>query len=527
MSGIKAIIENPHPIYTNNVSYWNFLLQSYEGGKNYTNATISTGASRNGNIISELFTSVWAGGKKIENSTVEGNLFRHARETNADFATRVKMSYYYNFCAPIIDIYTNHLFKQPILEEWGNIEKAVEQRESDVNRMGDSIGEHRSDLFNLAQVYGHMYTVIDSPTPTGTILNLKDKMDQGQFPYFVDFQPQNVINWDYDRFGQLNWIVLLEVGSNNADPMAYSKEKAVNKNYRMWTRTEWILYDNEYKELGRASHNLGIVPVTITFDKKSKSVKNMLGISSIADIAFIARDVYNSCSELRQILRDQTFSFLTLQGKSNDYNQLEVGTNKGLLYPEGMNAPGYISPESSNAETYFTHIANQVTKMFQIAKLEGGSANQEQTAVQESGTSKAWDFNETNAALTQKAANMEDAEMKRWDIFAKWEGQKGFDGSVTYGTSFDIQSLTADLDEAEKSLKLEIGKEFNKEIKKAIAKKKFPRMPDDKMDGILADIDANEGREEGGSLLKKLGLKQKDGNLPEKKGVDNVPFIKK
>ncbi len=55
------------------------------------------------------------------------------------------------------------------------------------------------------------------------------------------------------------------------------------------------------------------VPVTVTFDKKSESVKNMLGISAIADISFIARDVYNASSELRQILRDQTFAFLTLQ----------------------------------------------------------------------------------------------------------------------------------------------------------------------------------------------------------------------
>ncbi len=521
MSGIKEMIDSPHPVYLQNVGYWNFLLQSYEGGRNYTNSAIRTGSGRDGNILKDIFVKVFAGGKEVTPGQVEGNLFRHVRETNSDFDTRQKMSYYYNFCAPIIDIYTNHLFKQPVTEDWANIKASVEKREDDIDKMGSSIQEYRIDLFNLSQVYGHMFTVVDSPKAQGTIRSVQDKIDQDQFPYFVNYHPQNIINWDLDRFGQLNWILILETENDNADPFAYSKEKKDKSTYRLWTRMEWVLVNEEGKEIERASHNLGVVPVSVTFDKKSKSLRNMLGISSIADISFIARDVYNSSSELRQILRDQTFSFLTLQGKATDYNQIEVGTNKGLLYPKDHLAPAYISPQSENAEVYFRHIDKQVTKMFQLAKLEGGSANQEQTAQRESGTSKAWDFNETNAALTTKASNMQDAEMKRWDIFARWEGKKSFEGEVTYGDKFDIQSLNDDLEEAEKALKLQMGNEFNKEIKKAIAKKKFPRMPDKEIEKILADIDSNEGLESGGSLLDKIGLRVKNGNLPEKKGKDN------
>ena len=526
MSGIKEIIDSPHPVYLQNVGYWRFLLQSYEGGRNYTNSAIRTGSGSDGSILKSIFTTikVFAGGKEITPHQLEGNLFRHVRETNSDFATRQKMSYYYNFCAPIIDIYTNHLFKQPVTEEWANIKSSVLKREEDIDKMGSSIKEYRTDLFNLAQIYGHMFTVIDSPKASGTIRTLQDKIDQGQFPYFVNYHPQSIINWSLDRFGQLNWILILEDEDESGDPNQFSKDKEHKANYRLWTRTEWILVDAEGKEIEQANHNLGVVPVVVTFDKKSKHLRNMLGISAIADIAFIARDVYNASSELRQILRDQTFSFLTLQGKAGDYDQIEVGTNKGLLYPKEHNKPEYISPLSSNAEVYFTHIDKQVTKMFQIAKLEGGSAQQNQTSDVKSGTSKAWDFNETNAALTSKASNMQDAEMKRWNIFAIWEGKKKFEGSVIYGDKFDIQSLMDDLDEAEKTMKLELGKEFNKEIKKAIVKKKFPRMPEKDLKVILDDIEANEGVEEGGSLLTKLGLRQSNnnGNKPEKKGEGNV-----
>lgn len=531
MSGVKEIIDSPHPVYLNNLAYWNFLLQSYEGGKSYTNAAVLTDSGKDGNILSELFVKVFAGGKQVDKQAVEGNLFRHVRETNNDFATRVKMSYYYNFCAPIIDIYTNHLFKQAIIEDWANIENAVEARKDNIDRMDSTIDEYRSNLFNLTQVYGHMFTVIDVPTVNGTINNLQDKINQGAFPYFVNVSPQNVMNWDLDRFGQLNWIMILDSDSDNADPFNFKKENAKTRTYRLWTRMEWILVNGDGNEIARGAHNLGVVPVTLTYEKASRKEKSCLGISAIADIAFIARDVYNSSSELRQILRDQTFSILTIQGKATEYNQISVGSQKGLLYPEERNAPAYISPQAENAQNYFTHIDKQVTKMFQLAKLEGGSATNDQSAGQQSGTSKAWDFNETNSCLAQKASNMQDAEMKRWQIFALWEGQKKFDGDVTYGTNFDIQSLNDDLDEAEKSMKLEMGKLFNIEIKKSIAKKKFPRMPEDEMDAILDDIESAEGEEETGSLLTKLGIKQtKNGDLPAKKGEPDeklIPKVKK
>ena len=522
--GVKEIIDSPHPEYIGNLPYWNFLLQSYEGGKNYTNATVMTESGRDGNILSELFVKVFAGGKEVSQQSVEGNLFRHVRETNSDFATRVRMSYYYNFCAPIIDIYTNHLFKQAIIEDWKNIDAAVQRRKDDIDRMGSTLDEYRSNLFNLAQVYGHMFTIVDTPTINGTINNLQDKIDRGLFPYFVDYHPQNITNWDLDRFGQPNWVMVLEKENNNPDPMNYSKDSMVKKSYRLWTRQEWILFDGDAKEIARATHGLGVVPIVCTYDKKSRRLRNFLGVSALADIAFIARDVYNSSSELRQILRDQTFAILTLQGKASEYNQIQVGSNKGLLWPEERERPGYISPAAENAQNYFMHINNQVTKMFQLAKLEGGSANQDQTAQKESGTSKAWDFNETNACLAERASNMEDAEMKRWDIFAKWESKPTFEGSVQYGRNFDIQSLNDDLDEAEKSMRLEMGKEFNKAVKKAIARKKFPRMPEKEMDVILDDIDSAEGVEEVGSLLTKLGMnvKKPNGDLPVKKGVQNV-----
>jgi hypothetical protein len=224
--------------------------------------------------------------------------------------------------------------------------------------------------------------------------------------------------------------------------------------------------------------------------------------------------VYNSCSELKQILRDQTFAFLAIQGTSDEYNELSVGTSKALLYPETRNVPQYISPPSQNAEVYFAHIDRQVSKMFQLAKLESGGLSAQVSNPsgqgiqdQQSGVSKAWDFNQTNSALSKKAGNLEDGEMKLWNTFSRWVNGNDFEGRVEYPNEVSIQSLNQDLDEAEKIMRLSLGTEFNKEVKRAIIKKKFPRMNDKDLGKLIDGMETQEeqaGKGESGRLLDRV-----------------------
>jgi hypothetical protein len=205
-------------------------------------------------------------------------------------------------------------------------------------------------------------------------------------------------------------------------------------------------------------------------------------------------------------LRDQTFAFLAVQGKATDYDETVIGVTKGLIYPEGMAAPQYVSPPSANAEVYFGYIDRQVKKMFQIAKLEGGSGGEESDpATQQSGVAKAWDFNQTNSALNLKANNLNDAEIKIWQQFALWEG-KEFDGSIQYPQEFSIQSVNQDLDEAEKMLRISLGTEVDNAVKEAIIKKKFPRMPEEKIEQMVDSMKAKSVEVKSNRLSERMGL---------------------
>lgn len=489
MPSVKNLIESPHTIFNMYHDFFDFLLSSYEGGLDFCKGHI--GQSTSQNSLKNWAFKIFAGSVELKTQR-SGNLFMHPKERWQDYNDRLQMSYYYNFCAPIIDIYTDHLFKQPINIDFGDIETEVEERRENIDNKDGSIGEFRKEMADLAQIYGHIFVITDSPQFEGQVVTKADILNNNLLPYFTLHHPQNVLNWALDEFGRPYWVIVRESSDTNSDPFHYDKEKIESIRYRLWTRQEWILYNDKYDEIWRGTHGLGVVPITCVFDKQSKKVRNFLGISAIADIAFISRDIYNSCSELKQILRDQTFAFLAIQGNSSEYDELSVGTSKGLLYPPDRAMPQYVSPPSVNAEVYFKHIDRQVSKIFQLAKLEGGSVQApDQSAVMQSGVSKAWDFNQTNSALSKKAGNLEDGETKLWQIYAKWL-DKEFDGSIQYPHEFSIQSLNADLDEAEKIMRLNLGAEFNKEIKSTIMQKKFPRMSKEDLDAMIKTMKAQE-----------------------------------
>lgn len=505
LNNIKQIVESPHPIYKRYRNYWDFLLQSYEGGLDYCNAST--------NMAANAQFTLTVDGKTVQ-PKISGNLFMHKKELTEDYSERVRMSYYYNFCAPIIDIYSNHLFKDSVIENFEGLnDSTIENVQEDIDRQGSNLTEFRKEVSNMAQVYGHVFVACDVPMANGNIITLKDQIDQRQFPYFVMYHPQNIINWSLDEFGQPYWVLLREELDSNQDIVTFDKNKTTKTQYRLWTRDEWAVFDDDYNLVMTGPHTAGRVPVTCFFDTKSKKARNFLGVSSIADIAYIARDVYNSCSELRQILRDQTFAFLALQGSSDEYKELSVGTSKGLLYPDGRNVPQFVSPPADNANVYFQHIDRQVSKMFQLAKLEGGSASfSGQTAVQESGVSKAWDFNQTNSALAKKASNMEDGELRLWQIFAAQDGTE-FTGKIEYPREFSVKDLMSDLNEAEKLFRIQLGKTFDMEVKKAIIKKKFPRKSEQDIEKMEKEIQ---------NIQPEAGM---NGNVAGQSIRDKMPFL--
>lgn len=521
---IKNLVKEPHWINRRYSPFWDFLLQSYEGGIDYTNARILNQGLTNGLYDSQF--RYFVNGVQQDTRNIYGNLFMHTKEKVEDYNRRVGMSYYYNFCAPVCDIYADHLFRQAVNEDWEELEDIMMVVGNDIDRRGASVQEFRKQMSDMAQIHGHCFVISDSPQAakiSKAVRTRKDQMETRAFPYVSLYRPNDLINWALDEYGQPYWILLRDCYDKNEDPKTFDKDKTTKYEYRLWTRTTWEIYNEDFELIGAGINPLGEVPITCVYDRKSMKVKNFLGLSQIADISLIARDIYNASSELRQILRDQTFAFLALEGSSEEYAALTLGTGKGLIYPEGRKEPKYISPPTDNATVYFDHIDRQISKIFSIAKIDAGIGGQAKSAPSggasvdsQSGISKAWSFNQTNSSLSTKASFLEDAEMRIWTHFAAWD-DKTFTGSVQYPNDFSISDLQSDLNECEQESRLGLGKTFNVEIRKAIVKKKFPRMDDEKIEEMAQEIEELQTQKPSSSMADRV-KKLFGGNIQTSKG---------
>jgi hypothetical protein len=183
MSNIKDLVENKHYVYKQYCDFWNFLLDSYEGGVDYTQSLVLSGRTNAFSTLTDSLFKIFSGGKEIT-SVTQSNLFQHPKERAKDYKDRVQMSYLYNFCSPIIDIYTDHLFKQGVNSDFGSLEDIVNKRRGNIDKKGASIGEFRKELAESCQIYGHSFVLCDSPSVDKPLLTFKDVIDNDIFPYF-------------------------------------------------------------------------------------------------------------------------------------------------------------------------------------------------------------------------------------------------------------------------------------------------------------------------------------------------------
>ena len=85
-------LKKKNPLYTANIEEWLFYRRSYFGGKQY----------RDGNY-----------------------LLRHPFESEENYKRRKTIAYFYNYCAPIIDIYIAYLTKNQPIRTYGELSPAA------------------------------------------------------------------------------------------------------------------------------------------------------------------------------------------------------------------------------------------------------------------------------------------------------------------------------------------------------------------------------------------------------------------
>ncbi|EOD6353507.1 hypothetical protein ACJZ04_002301 [Acinetobacter baumannii] len=466
---LRTLIERRHPKYEALVAHWNFMEETYNGGRKW-------------------FSS---------------NIFRYIKEGDKEFKNRIERAYRFNHTREVVDLINKYLFKQAITRNDKDAPQCVIDFWKSATKGNLTINDFVRQVSKKTSLFGRVGIVVDRSRADMEIVSRQDEVEANLHTYSYIVEPQRLLDYSFDENGELNWILIHEIGRDDEDPFD-SSGKPVNR-FRLWTKQHWALY--EVKEgkgkkvavslVDSSNHDLGEVPVILA--------DNIIGDDQysapalIDDIAYLDRATANYLSNLDAIIQDQTFSQLAMPaqnlmpGEESHDKLLEMGTKRVFLYDgEGGSQPFYLSPDVKQADLLMTTINKIIGEIYHTVGLAGERTKQDNAVGidNSSGVAKAYDFERVNALLTAKADSLETIENKIVRLVAKWNGERidDKDSYVSYPDNFDTRGLYDEFDISARLMLIEAPDTVRRTQMEAVIDKLFPQLAKELKEKMLKEL---------------------------------------
>lgn len=484
---LSSFYHNRHPLYAAMLPHWNFLEATYRGGRDW----------------------------------FDKNIFRYIKEGDKEFQERIARSYRFNHTKEVVELVQKYLFK-------GEIKRNVEIAPDEIKQLWKSstLGGHTISQFMRQvsignSIFGRVAVVVDNnyvPLIKGARTVKDEKSSKGRIYVYMVKAPDILdYAWDEDGDGELLWIKLREVVRDDADP--FNSTNNVIERVRLWTRTEWMLFEevesdevwvnpNTGKQEKKRSivlkdkgeNKLGFVPVRFSDHTISDDHYTVPGL--IDDVAYLDRAVANYLSNLDAIIQDQTFSQLAIPVQSLNpgddlYNKaLDMGTKRIFVYDGGAGSsatPFFLSPDSKQAGIILTVVEKIINEIYHTIGLAGERTKQDNALGidNSSGVAKAYDFERVNSLLLAKAQSCENLENWIVDTALEWHGlDKPENDLVTYPATFDIASMADEVVLAETLGRINAPIEVRREQMRSLVDKIFPQPKKETKKKLADNIDS-------------------------------------
>lgn len=432
---VNPLLEKRHPEYEENREHWCFLTDSFVGGPK------------------------WLG----------KNIFQFHKEGPEEFKDRLRRSYRQNICREVIEIWTANLFKEAITRA-ADAPEVVKTFWGKVDKKGRDIQAFMEEVSDWSKAVSPCYLVVDlparKPEDKGLVLSKADEDSKGYSkPYVYLVLPQQMLDFSKDEDDNFNWCAIEEFGRDDEDPLTSSREKI--RRIRLWTRTEWSLFQVVQRKDGKedlllidaATHDLGVVPVVPVAYKEGLNSGG--AISLIDDIAYVDRAIANFESQLGTLVADQCFSqlFIPKNGTEAQFGRdgqggvnkiIEMGTKRVVTFDgQGNHAPFFGSPDAAQAKFILDLIKQKRVEAYKQAILdsEGGEASKNGAST---ATDRAYNFKKLNGALVKSAYALQEVEKQLAKLVCLWTGEPVPDLNelVRYPKDFDVKAVADDLNEA-------------------------------------------------------------------------------
>lgn len=404
-------------------------------------------------------------------------LVSHPRESPEKYNARKDLAYYLNYVAPVVNSHVNPVFRKEPEREWKKNE-LFSAFTVDTDTLGTTINRFMKRAGLIAKLHAVAFIVIDNVQEQPG--NMADVIKQRALPYAYVIKPSQVTDYKTNKAGKLIKFSYTVNTDSNANGQATETWT--------WTNTSWSCqYANGEKIEG--PHNLNRLPV-VPFYARPYEPGNVLPQSEFFNIAKTNKRLYNLCSEIDELIRNQAFNILTYpasEGQNqDDVKEITVGTENVMSYDGSLSSkPEFIAPSADPLQQLRDERKDLIEEIYRMAELSHVTG----VETKASGVAKQWDFNQTNQVLSDFALNAEEAEREVAKVFELWTNTT-VDYYCKYSDDFGIVDVSAALDEVSKALDLNVGGQFNVETKKKAVAVYLNDLPEDRYDAVVEDINS-------------------------------------
>jgi hypothetical protein len=464
--GVPAGVQT-HPLYQTWAPIWRKLAHVYEGTGGFLDGTYLVAHPRE-----------WKDYQKAEPTIPTKKLL-----------ARRELARYENIAETLIDTKRSALFRGAVTRQVGDGNKStphpLELWWQNVDAAGTGIDDWMALGFTASSVFGHAAHIMDRPAGEAPATNADEKA-----PYLRLYSPLDITDWLTDDRGNLTAIKLLEAIPRMSLKTAFS---ALDVRERIITETDFEVMERGARTDG-AEHKFGCLPVVLQYAKR-RSLTQVIGQSILKDPQLYIDD-YNLTSEIRALLRDQTFGLLNvILGTGDQATAVEtalamMGDEKSadnVVFTPG--AMQYVQPDTGNVVVYQEERKHLVRTIFRLAQVPWESDSRDAEA-EGSLKLKREDMNTVLASYADECERAEYAIAERW-YRATYGADRGpeqmeKDGVVIrYPDTFDVTPFAEILEQAQAAISLEMGPTFYKELKCRLVAKFLP----DATPGVISEIE--------------------------------------
>jgi len=404
---------------------------------------------------------------------------------------RRKIARYENLASTIMDTVIGALFEKAPARTFKTSEgnPTVMDWYEDVDGKGTTIDAFMRDSWLVAGVFSHAVLFLDkAPTAAGT------KADQA-LPRLYRYTPLDVIDWLEDEDQKVIAVKLLEPAPRESFAQRMTPD---DLRVRVVDEEQWTLYDKDGKQLDQAAHGMGRLPIVFLYAKR-RVLTPVIGKSVMGDPTLYI-DLYNLISEVRELLRNQTFGILNVpigvhEGASVEREQNLLGAQSGtsnVLF--STQAAQYLSPEGTNVAVYHEHMDRLARMIYRLASAPYESDSKDAEAVG-SLKLKRQDLQNT---LSSYANELQQADEEVLELVYRaidgpdrWEKSMERDeAAISYPDSFEDPDFEIVAKVAKEMIGMELGDTAAKEIKKRTAFAYLPNISPEMKADITKEIDA-------------------------------------